>query len=59
MRSDLSPVLKEKVKRAFLELTDRSILKPFKADGFGAVNDKDYDVIRELARILNLDLTKM
>jgi len=59
MRSDLSPVLKEKVRSAFLNLTDKEILKPFKADGFGPASDKDYDVIRELARILNLDLAKI
>ena len=59
MRSDLSPVLKEKVRSAFLNLSDKEILKPFKADGFGPASDKDYDVIRELARILNLDLAKI
>jgi len=51
--------LKEKVRSAFLNLTDKEILKPFKADGFGPASDKDYDVIRELARILNLDLAKI
>lgn len=59
MRSDLSPALKEKVRSAFLNLSDKEILKPFKADGFGSASDKDYDVIRELARILNLDLAKI
>jgi phosphonate transport system substrate-binding protein len=59
MRSDLSPALKEKVRSAFLNLTDKETLKPFKADGFGPASDKDYDVIRELARILNLDLAKI
>ncbi|MDA8078466.1 MAG: phosphate/phosphite/phosphonate ABC transporter substrate-binding protein [Nitrospiraceae bacterium] len=59
MRSNLSPELKEKVRRTFLGLADRDILKPFKADGFGPVSDKDYDVIRDLARILNLDLAKL
>jgi phosphonate transport system substrate-binding protein len=59
MRSDLAPALKEEVRSAFLNLTDKEILKPFKADGFGPASDKDYDVIRELARILNLDLAKI
>jgi phosphonate transport system substrate-binding protein len=59
MRSDLSPALKEKVKSAFLSLNDKDVLKPLKADGFASVSDKDYDVIRDLAKILNLDLAKM
>jgi phosphonate transport system substrate-binding protein len=59
MRSDLSPALKEKVRSAFLSLTDKDVLKPLKADGFASVSDKDYDVIRDLAKILNLDLAKM
>jgi phosphonate transport system substrate-binding protein len=41
-----------------MTLDDKAILKPFKADGFGPITDQDYDVIRELARLLNLDLTK-
>ena len=59
MRSNLTPGLKEKIRNAFLNLTEKDVLKPFKADGFGAVTDKDYNVIRDLARILNLDLAKI
>jgi len=35
------------------------VLKPFKAEGFTAMTDADYDVVRDLAKILNLDLAKM
>jgi phosphonate transport system substrate-binding protein len=59
MRSDLAPALKEKIRNAFISLTDKEVLKAFKADGFGPMTDKDYDVIRDLARILNLDLAKL
>jgi phosphonate transport system substrate-binding protein len=59
MRSDLDPKLKEQIRAAFLELKDADILKKFKADGFGAVTDKDYDSLRDLAKILNLDLAKI
>jgi phosphonate transport system substrate-binding protein len=59
MRSDLTPALKEKIRSAFIGLTDKDVLKAFKADGFGPMADKDYDVIRDLARILNLDLAKL
>jgi phosphonate transport system substrate-binding protein len=58
MRSDLKPELKEKIRAAFLNLNDKEVLKPFKADGFGPIADKDYDVIRDLAKLLNLDLGK-
>jgi len=58
MRSDLKPELKEKVRRAFLDMKDQEVLKPFKADGFGPMTDQDYDVIRNLARVLDLDLSK-
>jgi phosphonate transport system substrate-binding protein len=51
--------LKEKIRSAFINLTDKDVLKAFKADGFGPMTDKDYDVIRDLARILNLDLAKL
>ncbi|MGD0234473.1 MAG: phosphate/phosphite/phosphonate ABC transporter substrate-binding protein [Syntrophorhabdales bacterium] len=59
MRSDLKPELKDKIRTAFLGLKETSLLKAFKADGFGAVSDKDYDVIRKLAQVLNLDLNKV
>lgn len=58
MRSDLKPALKEKIRSAFLNLKDKDVLKSFKADGFGAMSDKDYDSVRELAHVLNLDLSK-
>jgi phosphonate transport system substrate-binding protein len=59
MRSDLSPELKNKIKEAFYNAKDKAVLKPFKAEGFAAMSDKDYDVVRDLAKILNLDLTRM
>ena len=34
-----------------------AILKPFKAEGFGAVSDKDYDVVRNLGSLLKLDFS--
>jgi phosphonate transport system substrate-binding protein len=58
MRSDLKPELKEKVRAAFLNLTDKDVLKPFKADGFGPISDADYNIIRDLGTLLNLDLTR-
>ena len=59
MRAGLSPELKNAVKQAFLDMKDPAVLKPFKADGFVAIDDKAYDSVRELAKILNLNLEKM
>lgn len=58
MRSNLKPELKEKIRAAFLNLKDLEVLKPFKADGFGPISDKDYDVVRSLGTLLKLDLSK-
>ncbi len=57
MRSDLDPALKEKVRKAFYELNDPAILKPFKAEGFAPVADPDYDVVRDLQSKLGLGET--
>ena len=59
MRADLDPGLKKAVKQAFLDMKDPSVLKPFKADGFVAIDDAAYNPVRELARILNLNLESM
>ncbi|MGQ9366069.1 phosphate/phosphite/phosphonate ABC transporter substrate-binding protein [Azospirillum sp. A39] len=58
MRSDLAPQLKDRIRAAFYELKDPAVLKPFKADGFAAIDDGAYDVVRELASLLKLDLTR-
>lgn len=58
MRSNLKPELKEKIRAAFLELKDPTILKPFKAEGFGPIADADYDVVRNLGHLLRIDLAK-
>ncbi len=54
MRSNLDEGLKEKIRKAFYELKDPAILKPFKAQGFAPISDKDYDVVRELQAQLGL-----
>ncbi len=59
MRSNLKPALKDQVRAAFIELQDDEVLENFKAEGFVAISDSDYDVIREMAKLLNLDLAKM
>ncbi|OIR08533.1 phosphate-import protein PhnD precursor [mine drainage metagenome] len=56
MRSNLKPELKDKIRSAFLNLKDPAVLKPFKADGFETITDKDYDVVRNLGYLLKIDL---
>jgi phosphonate transport system substrate-binding protein len=59
MQGNLSPALKKQIREAFLNMTDREVLKAFRVEGFVATDDRAYDVLRETARILNLDLAKM
>jgi phosphonate transport system substrate-binding protein len=59
MRADLAPELKAAIRKAFLELKDPAVLGPFKGEGFQAVSDKDYDVLRKLAKGLDLDLARL
>jgi len=56
MRSDLNSNLKDKIRNAFLTLKDPAVLKTFKAEGFAPITDRDYDVIRDLAKALHLKL---
>ena len=44
------------IRKAFLDLKDPAILKPFRVEGFAATDDKAYDVLRDTAKILELDL---
>ena len=59
MRSSLAPELKERIRNAFYDLEDPAVLEPFKADAFEPISDSDYDVVRELGQLLNLDFSKM
>ncbi|WP_269901091.1 phosphate/phosphite/phosphonate ABC transporter substrate-binding protein [Paenalcaligenes faecalis] len=58
MRSDLNDELKEKIRTVFLKIDDPAILKPFRAEGFGPVQDSDYEVVRNIGSILRLDFSK-
>jgi len=58
MRSDLNPELKKQIRAAFMSIKDPAILKPFKAEGFDVITDKDYDVVRDLGPLLKIDLAK-
>jgi phosphonate transport system substrate-binding protein len=59
MQGNLAPALKESVRSAFLNMNDKEVLKSFRVEGFVATDDKSYDVLRDTATVLKLDLGKM
>jgi phosphonate transport system substrate-binding protein len=59
MQGNLAPALKESVRGAFLNMDDKEVLKSFRVEGFVATDDKSYDVLRDTATVLKLDLGKM
>jgi phosphonate transport system substrate-binding protein len=59
MQGYLAPELKEEIRKAFLELNDPEVLKSFRVEKFAATDDSAYDVLRETAELLNLELAKM
>lgn len=58
-RKNLSPELKEKVRTAFLNVRDITWADQGKLNRFVETTDQAYDVIRDTAKMLKLDLTKM
>jgi phosphonate transport system substrate-binding protein len=59
MQGDLTPALKDNIRKAFIDLKDPVILKSFRVEGFAPTDDKAYDILRDTAKILDLDLGKM
>lgn len=59
MQGNLDSKLKAAIRNAFLTTTDKEVLKAFRAEGFKPTNDQAYDVLRDTATILKLDLAKM
>jgi phosphonate transport system substrate-binding protein len=59
MQGNLTPALKQSLRDAFLNVKDKEVLKAFRVEGFVATDDKAYDVLRETAKILKLDIGKM
>ncbi len=58
-QGDLAPDLKQAIRDAFLSLRDPELLRNFRVEGFAPTDDAAYDVLRETARILDLDLNRM
>lgn len=51
--------MKAAIRAAFLEMKDAEILKSFRVQAFAATDDKAYDILRDTAQILKLDLGRM
>ncbi|MGE0714037.1 MAG: phosphate/phosphite/phosphonate ABC transporter substrate-binding protein [Alphaproteobacteria bacterium] len=58
-RRNLPDELKARVRKAFLDIRDITWADQGKLNRFVETNDAAYDVIRETAKVLNLDLKKM
>jgi phosphonate transport system substrate-binding protein len=59
MQGNLAPALKQAIRSAFLDMKDKEVLKSFRVESFAATDDKAYDVLRDTAKVLKLDLAKM
>lgn len=58
MQGDLDPQLAQAIRQAFLEVKDPEVLKAFRVEGFAPIDDQGYDVLRDMATVLKLDLGK-
>jgi len=59
LQGNLAEPLKAAIRAAFLEMRDPEVLRSFRVEGFAPTNDEAYNVLRETARVLELDLTRM
>jgi phosphonate transport system substrate-binding protein len=58
LQAKLAPELKVRIRAAFLDIKDPALLKNFRAEAFAPTDDRAYDVLRDTAKVLNLDLAK-
>jgi len=59
MQGNLADPLKAAIRAAFLETRDAEVLRAFRVEGFAPTTDAAYDILRETARVLDMDLTRM
>lgn len=59
MQGNLKPELKEAISKAFIDMKDKEVLKSFRVEAFAPTDDQAYDVLRDTAAILKLDIGKM
>lgn len=56
MQGNLQDELKDAIRKAFLDMKDKDVLTSFRVEAFAPTSDSDYDVLRETATILELDI---
>jgi phosphonate transport system substrate-binding protein len=59
LQGNLTDALKAAIRAAFLDLRDAEVLRSFRVEGFAPTSDEAYNVLRETARLLELDLSQM
>jgi phosphonate transport system substrate-binding protein len=59
MQGNLAPALKDAIRQAFLSMADKEVLKSFRVESFAPTDDGAYDVLRDTATVLKLDLGSM
>jgi phosphonate transport system substrate-binding protein len=59
LQGNLAEPLKAAIRTAFLELTDAAVLRSFRVEGFAATDDAAYNILRETAQLLELNLGAM
>lgn len=59
LQGDLKPELKQAIREAFLSMKEQEVLKSFRVQAFVATDDHAYDVLRDTANVLKLDLVRM
>jgi phosphonate transport system substrate-binding protein len=59
MQGNLAPSLKQGIRDAFLGIKDKEVLKAFRVEAFAPTTDEAYNVLRETATVLKLDLGSM
>jgi phosphonate transport system substrate-binding protein len=59
LQGNLADPLKAAIREAFLTLRDPEVLRAFRVEGFAPTDDAAYDILRETARVLELDLGRM
>ena len=59
MQGNPAPALKQSIRDAFLTMKDKDVLKAFRVEAFAPTTDEAYDVLRDTASVLKLDLGSM
>jgi len=59
MQGNLAEPLKAAIRSAFLDVRDPEVLRAFRVEGFAPTDDAAYNILRETARVLEMDLSRV